>query len=300
MQSPSELMENRTVQSACCETDEGWLDPVTGDILMQVMTELASMMTFLGRPGAGRRITDVQGVARDLLHQVARRITAQEINPWTRVRMSAEEPALSPASCAARIGVFPLSANPIHWGHLLSALSVMARARLDKIVFAIASEPSAAAELYPEELRRGAAAEAISLFQPLFTLVPASAGKTTNGPASLFRLLALNNQQTVEAFYVSAWEPGSTTSIVETMDALWSRSAERNERLHSVSLVRIESSHGESPSAQDGRVLTVPQALPWISTGSVRTALRSSLHRDELAALPACSFRHLRMLTAFD
>jgi hypothetical protein len=301
MHVPSELSaERRTDQLSWYEADAGWLDPATGDVLMQVMTELASMMSFLGRAAAGRRITEIQALARDLLHQVARRIMVREINPWNRLRLCPEEPALAASSSTARIGVFPLSANPIHWGHLLSALSVMAHARLDKIVFVIASDSSPAAELFPEELRRGAAAEAISLFQPLFTLVPASAGKTTGGPASLFRLLGLNNQQMLEAFYISAWETASAGSVMETMDALWNQaggaSAGRNERLHSISLVMMDSAAG----ARRPRVLVVPQALPWISTAAVRTALCSSQHRDELAGLPACAFRHLRMLSAFD
>jgi len=306
MQSPSELAVLREMaEPAGSEQQSDWLDPVTGDVLLQVMTELASMMSILGRAPAGRRITEIQACARTLLHDAARCITTRQIDPWTRIRLSPDEPAMSPSASAARVGVFPLSANPIHWGHLLSALSAMTAARLDKIVFVICSDSSPAAENYPEELRRGAAAEAISLFQPLFTLVPASAGKTMSGPASLFRLLALNGQQMVEAFYLAGWEPGSSESPVEVMDALWGRAgggpAPRNERLHPVSLMMMGPLAARPHEAlPDDRVRFVPQALPWISTAAVRSALRSSVHRDELAALPACAFRHLRMLTAFD
>jgi len=302
MRSPSELsLVRELTEPVSLPQESDWLDPVTGDILLQVMTELATMMSILGRASAGRRITEIQARARTLLHDVARGIATQQINPWSRIRLSPEEPPLSPSASSVRVGVFPLSANPIHWGHLLSALSAMTAARLDKIVFVISSDSSPAAEVYPEELRRGAAAEAIALFQPLFTLVPASAGKTLNGPASLFRLLGLNGQQMVEAFYLAAWDSGSSAAAI--MDAVWSRAsvgpASHADRLHPVSVVMM-GPEGPYPAGQSDRVLSVPQALPWISTANVRSALRSALHRDELAALPACAFRHLRMLTAFD
>jgi hypothetical protein len=271
---------------------------------MQVMTELASMMSLLGRAPAGKRISEIQVHVRALLHQVAKLVTAQEVNPWIRLRMTAEEPPVLPSAQAVRVGVFPLSANPIHWGHLLCGLSVMARARLDKIVYVIAQDASPSAELYPDELRRGAAAEAISLFQPLFTLVPASAGKSMSGPASFFRLLGLNNQQAMEAYYISAYESGGAASLTEIMDGLWGHGnghpQSHNENLHPVSLIRVDRILEEKPSLRNPRVLMVPQPLPGISTNAVRAALLSALHRDELSALPACAFRYLRMLSAFD
>jgi len=304
MQSPGEVTVERRAPDPFVEPGSGWLDPVTGDVLMQVMTELASMMSLLGRAPAGKRISEIQVHVRALLHQVARLVTAQEINPWIRLRMTPEEPPVLPSAQALRVGVFPLSANPIHWGHLLSGLSVMARARLDKIVYVIAQDASPSAELYPDELRRGAAADAISLFQPLFTLVPASAGKSMNGPASFFRLLGLNNQQMIEAYYISAYEPGGSASLREIMDALWGHGnghpQSYNENLHPVSLIRVDGILEERPSLRNPRVWMVPQPLPEISTNAVRAALVSALHRDELSALPACAFRHLRMLSAFD
>lgn len=304
MQSPGEVSIERRTAEPSPELESGWLDPVTGDVLMQVMTELASMMSLLGRAPAGRRISEIQAHARALLHQVARLVTAQEINPWIRLRMTPEEPPIAPSAYPVRVGVFPLSANPIHWGHLLSGLSAMARARLDKIVYVIAHDASLSTDLYPEELRRGAAAEAISLFQPLFTFVPASAGKTVSGPASFFRLLSLNSQQTIEAFYISAYESGSSASIMEIMDALWRRASGNaqghNENQHPVSLIRVDGIRGEKPALQNPRVVMVPQPLPGISTHAVRAALMSALHREELSALPACAFLHLRMLSALD
>jgi hypothetical protein len=295
-------MDRRTAEASCVETETGWLDSVTGDILMQVMTELASMMSLLGRTSAGKRIMKIQARARTLLHEVACLITAREINPWIRLRLSPEESPVPVSAHPSRVGVFPLSANPIHWGHLLTGLSLMARAKLDKIVYVIANE-SPSVELYPEELRRRAAEEAISLFQPLFTLVPASAGKAIGGPASLFRLLGLNNQHVMELFYVSAYEAGASTSLMEIMDALWGGSkthASGRENQRPVSLIRVDAGRPDSPVSQNQRILAIPQPLPWISTAAVRAALLSPLHRDELSAVPACAFRQLRMLSSFD
>jgi hypothetical protein len=296
-------MDRRTAEASCVETQTGWLDSVTGDILMQVITELASMMSLLGRTSAGKRIMKIQARARTLLHEVACLITAREINPWIRLRLSPEESPVPVSAHPSRVGVFPLSANPIHWGQLLTGLSLMARAKLDKIVYVIANEFSPSVELYPEELRRRAAEEAISLFQPLFTLVPASAGKAIGGPASLFRLLGLNNQHVMELFYVWAYESGVSTSVMEIMDALWgggNTHSSGRENQCPVSLIRVDAGRPDSPVSLNQRILAIPQPLPRISTAAVRAALLSPLHRDELSALPACAFRQLRVLSSFD
>jgi hypothetical protein len=308
MQSPGEVSvgSRRTELSLveAAETGATRLDPVTGDVLMQVMTELANMMSLLARAPARRRIGEIQTLARILLHQVAKLIMTREINPWIRLRMSPDDAPLPPSPSIVRVGVFPLSANPIHWGHLLSGLSVMARARLDKIIYVIGRDSSPDAQLYPEELRRGAAAEAIALFQPLFTLVPASAGKTLSGPASFFRLLALNGPQAMEAFYIFGYEsdrPVSMKDSIETPGNEGGRNAMgHNERMHSVSIVRIDAEPEERSSPENPRLLAIPSPLPCASSAAVRAALLSSLHRDELAVLPACAFRHFRMLSAFD
>lgn len=304
MQTPGEVSVGRRIaEPSRTETGADWLDPVTGDVLTQVMTELASMGSLLGRGPAAKRIGEIQARARALLHQIARLIIEREINPWMQLRLTPDEPPAAFSPSAARIGVFPLAANPIHWGHLLCGLSVMIQARLDKIVYVITRDSSPAAELYPEELRRGAAAEAIAIFQPLFTLVPGSAGKSTSGPASFFRLLGLNSQQIVEAFYVSGHESCASVSIPETMDALWKEgktSGSYDERLHRFSIISIAAGAGERSGESNARVLVVPSALPGVSEAAVRAALRSSQRRDELSALPACAFRHLRILSAFD
>ncbi len=300
MQAPGDpSAESGEIEASCVETG-GRLDPVTGDILTQVMTELATMMSLLGRTSARRRIREIQVLVRALLHRTAGLIRAGEIDPWVRLRMSSDDPPVSRSEGTLRIGVFPLSANPIHWGHLLSGLSAMDHARLDKVVFVLAHDPFPTTELYPEELRRGAAAEAIALFQPLFTLVPPS-GKPLDGAASFFRLLGLNGQQSIEAFYISGCESGASASVAETTEALRSQGARtRAGSLHSVSVVRIETGSGEGPSLEDPRFLLIPSAPPEVSTAAVRAAMRSAQGRDELAALPACAFRHLGMLSGLD
>jgi len=304
MQTPGEVaMERRAAEPARADMAEERLDPVTGDVLMQVVTELASMMSLLGKGLAARRIAEIQAQATAFLHQIARLMVYREVNPWTRLRLTPDEPPASYSPTAARVGVIPLAANPIHWGHLLSGLSVMIQARLDKIVFVITRDSYPEGDLFPEELRRGAAAEAIAIFQPFFTLVPGSAGRLQTGPASLIRLLGLNSQQIVEAFYVSGYESCTPASINETTDALVKEgraSFGQSGRLPRVSIVSIGAWADETPGLSDARVLVVPSPLPGFSDGTVRAALRSSQRREELAGLPACVFRHFRMLSAFD
>jgi len=258
------------------------------------------MVSPLGRTSSRRRIEEIQGIAGSLLRRIEDLIAAHQINPWTRVRLSPDDPPVPLLPRAARIGVFPLSANPLHWGHLLSGLAVMAQARLDKIVYIVALDSPQSEDLYPEEMRREAAAEAIALFQPLFVLAPGSAAKTLSGPLSFFRFLGLNGQQRLEAVYISGHECSTSTSMRETLDALQNNGAAHNERMHTTAVAHLEPNAASKPASPDRRALAFPSPLPAASAVGIRAALRSPVHRDELAFLPACVFRHLRVLSAFD
>ncbi len=302
MQTAGSVVPNRdTADFLPVENDVGGLDPVTGDVLVQVTAELANMASFLGRR---RRVEEIQVRIRALLRRIGGLISAQKINPWARIRLSAAESPIFPSSNVPRIGVFPLAANPIHWGHLLTGLSVMAHARLDKVLYVIAPDSSRSEDLYPEEMRRSSAAEAIALFLPLFSLVPAFPGKPAGGPASFFRLLGLNAQQVMETFYIRAEEGDAPGSAPMTVEALMKESrvtsAAHDGRLHHVSLICVGGNGEGNQAPGPVRTLTVPAPLPDVSSEAVRAALRSPLHRNELAFLPACAFRHLRMLSVFD
>jgi hypothetical protein len=304
MQSADEIiLDQEAADPAVAGKDVGRLDPVTADVLMQVMTELANMLPFLGKASGRRRVGEIQEQTRTLLHQISKLIAAREINPWTRLRLSSAEPPVLPLAGVPRVGIFPIAANPIHWGDLLSGLSAMAAARLDKILFVLAPDSCPPSDLYPEEMRRSAAAEAIALFQPLFALVPAFSGKSPSAPACFFRLLGLNGQQKVEAWYISKDECASRESPAQVREALMKErgnGAWYSEKLHPASVAVIDANAGGSPVSEGSRMMTVHAVLPGVSSAAVRAALRSPLHRDELAALPACAFRHLRMLSAFD
>ena len=301
MQAMHEVDVVQAAVNPVLEPDDGSLDPVTGDVLTQVTTELSRMTSLLGRGSASarRRIAEIQAQVAARLRAIAKLMTSSRIDPWIRLRLSPADALLSPSTNPARVGVFPVSANPLHWGHLLCGLTVMARAGLDKVIYVITSDSCPAEDLFPEEIRRGGAADAIALFQPLFTLVPTSAGKSLGGPSSLFRLLGLNAQQMVEAFYISAGECSPSSSIEELIATLLGGGAAHNERMHSVNLVVINDA-GQRPTLENPRTLVVPAPLPAASAAGIRAALRSPQHRDELAFLPAGVFRHFRMLSVFD
>jgi hypothetical protein len=113
MQSPGELRTDQaTAEASYVEEDTGWLDPVTGDVLMQVMTELANMTSMLRRAAARRRIGDIQGLVRALLHQVAQLIMAGEIDPWTRLRMTPDDLPVSRRQMSCGSACFPCQQIP--------------------------------------------------------------------------------------------------------------------------------------------------------------------------------------------
>ena len=102
-----------------------------------------------------------------------------------------------------RLGIYPLAANPMHWGHILVGLSAMASLRLDKVVFIIAGEDSRKPSMTSAETRHRLARSAIETFNPLFEYSPLALHTSLDGETNCGRLLALNADQPLEAFYIS-------------------------------------------------------------------------------------------------
>jgi nicotinic acid mononucleotide adenylyltransferase len=88
------------------------------------------------------------------------------------VRLSREDPVEKFSTRPLRLGIFPVNANPIHWGHLLAGLSAIVNARLDRVVYLVTTDMAGRRDMLPEDLRHDTARELLKSFEPLLCYSP--------------------------------------------------------------------------------------------------------------------------------
>ena len=71
-------------------------------------------------------------------------------------------------------------------------------------------------------------------------------------------------------------------------------------RLHPLTVALLVPDAAGQASPLHPRVKVIQSPLPSASSAGIRAALRDPVRRDDLAALPASSFRHLRLLSGLD
>lgn len=136
------------------------------------------------------------------LARVQERLDRGEVDPAARIRVSADEAALPAAARPVRVGVYPVAADPFQWGHLLIALRAVGELGVDKVVFVLAGDDPRKPTMTPAATRHPMGREVLDLFAPFFVYSPIAVGTTLDGETNIFRILALNADRRVEAWYM--------------------------------------------------------------------------------------------------
>ncbi len=135
------------------------------------------------------------------LVRIQSRLDAGEIDPTRGVRLSQDDPPVSEET-HARIGVYPVAADPFQWGHLLVALRAVGELGVDKVVFVLAGDDPRKPAMTPVANRHPMGREVLALFSPFFAYSPIAVGTTLDGETNIFRILALNPERRVDAWYM--------------------------------------------------------------------------------------------------
>ncbi len=135
------------------------------------------------------------------LARIQARLDAGEIDPSRRIRLSEADPQVDQDS-HARIGVYPVAADPFQWGHLLIALRAVGDLGVDKVVFVLAGDDPRKPTMTPVVTRHPMGREVLGVFAPFFEYSPIAVGTTFDGETNIFRILALNPERRVDAWYM--------------------------------------------------------------------------------------------------
>jgi len=136
------------------------------------------------------------------LFNIQARLDRRDIDPTVKIRLSEEDPVTPASDRHAHIGVYPVAADPFQWGHLLIALRAVGELGVDKIVFVLAGDDPRKPTMTPVMHRHPMGMEVLDLFSPFFEYSPIAVGTTHDGETNIYRILALNPQQGIVAWYM--------------------------------------------------------------------------------------------------
>lgn len=175
--------------------------PQSSSLELALDSQLDAMAAELRRPD-DPVLALVRREGRSLLSKISGLIRSGEIDPSAALRAGEGDPVVQPMGRELRIGVYPVAADPFQWGHLLIALRAMAEHKLDKVVFVLAGDDPRKPQMTPSGFRHAMGRAVMDVFSPLFAYSSIAVGTQYDGETNIFRLLKLNPEQNVHAFYI--------------------------------------------------------------------------------------------------
>ena len=259
---------------------------------------LTGLMQWVSDPQCRSCLHEISSIADNLLSTVHDLVQSGQIQPSHRLALAENDGAAS-VNRKLRIGVYPLAANPMHWGHILVGLAVVAFLKLDKIVFVIAGRDDRKPLMTPPEIRHQLGVSVLENFSPIFGYSPIALGTGLDGETNFGRILALNSNQRMETWYIAGrdhYRRKNSFGDPDTLEKLERVVKERESagsRGHSISLVFVERGGDPREEVDRGTFLNV-QLLPSLPIALSSTAARRALCSggtfcDAVVALPyAC------------
>jgi len=240
--------------------------------------------------------TSMEGLFQSISHHAA----TGQMHPFFHVALSEGEGPVLLEPRVVRLGVYPVAADPMHWGHILVGLTAMASMRLDKMIFIIAGADPRKPSMTPAETRHRLGRSVIETFHPLFAYSPLALGNDLDGETNLGRLLKLNSHQAMEIFYVAGADHFRRTTPRGEPDTILKLEKvvhESRNDLHKVAAIFIER-EGMPRDRDKPETFLEVVVLPPIPLSFSSTAARKALCNDsicvDLVSLPYSCLLQIR------
>ena len=249
----------------------------------------------------GRRdcLSSIAACVEKRLSELAEILNGGAISPFRKIRLSESSPPVSEKEPPLRIGVYPLAANPLHWGHLLVGLTSLVAMRLDSVVFVIAGSDARKPGLVPSQIRHRLARDVIETFQPFFSYSPIALGTDLDGEMNLGRLFALNPGVPLHAFYIAGadhyrrWNEQGTPDTIEKLEQVAREHASDSSRAISAVFIDRPDQRTGAGSART-RSWTCTSFPPCLSSAHPRLPVRRSAGTSSQRPSRACRTPRLR------
>lgn len=249
------------------------------------------------------RLYTIAGSLHGYLIGISRLIDSDRIRPFRHIALSESERPPHSDERVLRIGFYPISANPLHWGHILVGLNVMASMSLDKIIYIIAGEDNRKPSMISAHSRHKLGRSVLEQFYPLFEYSSLAIDTGLDGETNFGRLLGLNLGQPMKAFYIAGsdhyrrvTEQGEPDTI-QKLEQIVKEQGKTGSGLHTISAIFLdrESERMRREDVATSLIVEVLPAIPLrISSSIVRQALREQAFAEALGSLPYSSLLEIR------
>lgn len=136
------------------------------------------------------------------LASIQKRLDAGEIDPSLNLRVDPDGAPVAAHARPLKVGVYPVAADPFHWGHLIVALRAVGDLSVDKVVFVLAGDDPRKPTMTPVLDRHPMGIAVLEGFAPFFAYSPIAVGTQFDGETNIFRILALNPGMAITAWYM--------------------------------------------------------------------------------------------------
>jgi hypothetical protein len=277
--------------------------PITEAIRGRIQKELTDMAQEVGIQLTASPFKEIWAEAEFYLDLITSHLNNREVIPVS-IPGSGEGSEKREFGRALRVGFFPVSADPFHWGHLLIGLSAMARFKLDKVVYVISGYDARKPGMTPPTARHAMGRSILNLFTPLLDYSSAAVEADLDGESSLFKILALHKGQRIKAFYIAGSDhcrcvdpaTGDADTIQKLEGHVRSKTCGFDGKRECIALIVVKRGLGECSVNTRLNVSCLP-GLPFeASSTAIRRALAGPESKDKLALLPYTAYLYIRAL----
>jgi nicotinic acid mononucleotide adenylyltransferase len=265
-----------------------------------VYEDILAMTKVLNLPFATYPFAEIISSLKQLLDQAAYLWNHGNIDPHVKIRTSPDDHQNPAVSRTLRIGIYPVAANPFHWAHMLAGLSALVRFRLDKIVYLISGSDPRKPSMISAEIRHFMGKEVLKMFAPLFGYSSSAMGSNGDGETNMFKMLALNPEQKIDAFYIVGADhyqrinpkTGGADTIQKIEEHLARNTGNFNDALHNVSIIFIERGARNHTVATDLPIAFIPEMPFAASSTMIREAFQGKCGIESLSLMPYTAYRY--------
>ena len=271
--------------------------------------ELEMMSEKLGVSLTEEPLSHILSLSDDLLNHITHLFINKEIDPFANISISSKENFQNSQEGAVRIGIYPVSANPLHWGHLLIGLSAIALYKLDRVVYIIAADDIRKPDLIPAEIRHMLSRKMLEMFYPLFLYSDIALGSNIEGEVNAFRLLSFNRNRKVHACYLVGTDHyrrfdanGRLDTIGKIEKGIENRIYSFQRDKHEISIVFIKREGKETESLIPTRLnVNFLESLPFnVSSTMIRKSFQGQYSKKIISLLTYSIYMWSKTLSLYN
>jgi len=264
------------------------------EIRYQLYEELRNMGNVIGLCVSEYPLKNIYTEIESRLNEILRLYRRRRIDPCPGVICSSLDKHRNGEHRKMRIGIFPVDADPIHWGHLLIGLSAMAKLALDQVVYIVSGAKDHKPDMVQPVVRHAMARSVLKMFDPLLRFSDVGLGYAFDDMTNFFRFLNLNQKQKIEAVYISGLD--HTAEDVESGNTDIGSRCRRNSGMenHTLSTAIIPRQSQPFDVNQCGNFAILPEVPFEVSSTLIRLALQGREDDTLLSYLPYTAYVDIR------